>query len=61
MLTEIAKFREAESSLPCFNFLFNLCGWTLVTAATTGLLNQPRIIGDGDCGEIGGIKTGKGN
>jgi hypothetical protein len=25
------------------------------TAATTGLLYQPRMIGDGDCGEIGGI------
>jgi hypothetical protein len=31
------------------------------TAAATGLLYQPRMIGDDDCGEIGGMKidTGK--
>jgi hypothetical protein len=29
------------------------------TAATTGLLYQPRMIGD--CGEIGGMKIGTGN
>jgi hypothetical protein len=34
-------------------FFFNLCGGTLGTAATLGLLYQPRMIGDGDCGEIG--------
>jgi hypothetical protein len=34
---------------------------SLGTAATTGLLCQPRMIVDGDCGEIGGIKIGKGN
>jgi hypothetical protein len=28
----------------------------LGTAATTGLLYQPRMIGDGDCGEICRIK-----
>jgi hypothetical protein len=42
-------------------FFFNLCNWTFGTAATTGLLNQPRMIGEGDCGEIGGIKIGRGN
>jgi hypothetical protein len=26
------------------------------TAAITGLLYQPQMIGDGDCGEIGGMK-----
>jgi hypothetical protein len=40
---------------------FNLCGETLDTAATTGLLYRPRIIDDGDCGEIGGIKISRGN
>jgi hypothetical protein len=30
---------------------FYLCGGTLGTAATTGLLYQPRMIGEGDCGE----------
>jgi hypothetical protein len=33
----------------------------LGTAATTGLLYQPRMIGEGDCGDICGIKIGRGN
>jgi hypothetical protein len=33
----------------------------LGTAATTGLLYQPEMIDDGDCGKIGGIKLGRGN
>jgi hypothetical protein len=41
--------------LKSISFL-NLCGGTLDIAATTGLLYQPRVIGDGDCGEIGGLK-----
>jgi hypothetical protein len=49
-------------SLPeCATFFFNLWGGTWGTAATTDLLYQPRMIGDGDCEEIGGIKTGRGN
>jgi hypothetical protein len=32
-------------------FFFNSRGGTLGTAAITGLLYQPRTIGDGDCGE----------
>jgi hypothetical protein len=40
---------------------FKLCGGTLGTAATTGLLYQPRMIGYGDCGEIGGMKNGGGS
>jgi hypothetical protein len=31
------------------------------TAATTGLLYQPQMIGNGDCGEIGGMKIGRKN
>jgi hypothetical protein len=42
-------------------FFLNYWGGTLGTAATTGLLYQLRMIGDGDCGEIGGIKIGRGN
>jgi hypothetical protein len=38
-----------------------LCGGTLSTAATTGLLYQPWMIGEGDCGEIGGMNIGRGN
>jgi hypothetical protein len=30
-------------------------------AVTTGLLYQPQMIYDGDCGEIGGMKIGRGN
>jgi hypothetical protein len=33
----------------------------LGTAATTGLLYQPQMIDDGDCGAIGGMKIGRGN
>jgi hypothetical protein len=33
----------------------------LGTAATSGLLYQPQMIDDGDCGEIGGLKMGRGN
>jgi hypothetical protein len=35
--------------------------WDLVTytAATSGLLYQPQMIGEGDCGAIGGIKIGR--
>jgi hypothetical protein len=42
-------------------FFFNSWDGTFGTAATTGLLYQPRMIGDGDCGEIGGMKIGRGN
>jgi hypothetical protein len=49
------------NSIKFFSFFFYLCGETLGTAATTGLLYQPRLIGDGDCGEIGGMKVGRGN
>jgi hypothetical protein len=40
---------------------FKLGGGTLGTAATTGLLYQPQMTGDGDCGETGGMKIGRGN
>jgi hypothetical protein len=33
----------------------------LGTAATTGLLYQPQMIDDGDYGETGGMKIGRGN
>jgi hypothetical protein len=56
---------KAEGSHNCHRtikpFFFNLCGGTLGTAATTGLLYQPQMIGDGDRGEIGEIKIGRGN
>jgi hypothetical protein len=53
---------EVSCSGSCVGFFFfNLCGGALGTAATTGLLYQPQMIGDGDCGEIGGMKIGRGN
>jgi hypothetical protein len=33
----------------------------LHTVATTGLLYQSQMMDDGDCGEIGGMKIGRGN
>jgi hypothetical protein len=33
----------------------------LGTAATFGLLYQPQMIDDGDCGAIGGMKIARGN
>jgi hypothetical protein len=52
---------EAGSYTTNHEFFFYLCGGILGTAATTGLLYQPRMLGDGDCGEIGGMKIGRGN
>jgi hypothetical protein len=53
------KKHTADSKQNLTAFFFNLCGGTLGTAATIGLLYQPRMISDG--GEIGGIKIGRGN
>jgi hypothetical protein len=33
----------------------------LGTAANSGLLYQPQMVGEGDCGAIGGMKIGRGN
>jgi hypothetical protein len=46
---------------PRFFYNYYLWGGTFGTEATTGLLHQPRVIGDGDCGEIGGMMIGRGN
>jgi hypothetical protein len=53
---------------PLYNsiiYFINILRWVrlcpLGTAATLGLLYQPQIIADGDCGAVGGIKTGRGN
>jgi hypothetical protein len=55
------KIKMENLLLLNISFFFNLCGGTLCTAATTGLLYQPRMIGDGDCEEIGGMNIGRGN
>jgi hypothetical protein len=49
--------RRKPATMPIF--VLNLCGGTLGTAVTTGLLYQPRMIGNGDCGEIGELKIGR--
>jgi hypothetical protein len=46
-----------------FFFSFGV-GWDwvqLLRRSLIGLLYQPRMIGDGDCEQIGGMKIGKGN
>jgi hypothetical protein len=47
------------------NQKFSFSSWVrlspLVTAATTGLLYQPRLTDDGDCGAIGGKRIDRGN
>jgi hypothetical protein len=60
--TTLDAYEEPVFMESIFNnppFFLNLCGGTLGTAATTGLLYQPRMIGDG--GEIGGMKIARGN
>jgi hypothetical protein len=41
------------------NLISGLGLWVL--RPLTGLLYLPRMIDDGDCGEIGGMKIGRGN
>jgi hypothetical protein len=42
------------------NFFFLFVRLEFGSAATTGVLYQPRMMGDGDCGEIGGMKIVQG-
>jgi hypothetical protein len=47
-----------------YNFFLTLSGTRLSplgSEATTGLLYQPQLIDDGDCGAIGGMKIGRRN
>jgi hypothetical protein len=53
--------KDPHLTSPLIKLNLNLSGGTLGTAATAGPLYQPQMIGDGDCGEIGGIKIGRGN
>jgi hypothetical protein len=55
--------KRTQTSMHCYLFII-LNGVRLSphgTAATTGLLYQPLMIDDGDCGSIGGMKIGRGN
>jgi hypothetical protein len=50
-----------EFGIGVFNF-FLICAVGLwVLRPLTGLLYQPRMIGESDCGEIGGMKIGRRN
>jgi hypothetical protein len=59
IVTIIVVIIITDYSIIIMIIFFNLCCGTLDTAATTGLLYQPRMIGDGDYGEIGGMKIGR--
>jgi hypothetical protein len=59
-LKQIPKLVSTNFQL-FFIFLSGVRLSPLVTAATTGLLYQPRRIDDGDCGAINGMKIGRGN
>jgi hypothetical protein len=49
-------------SLEIIFFIINGVGLSpLGTAATSGLLYKPQMIDEGDCGEIGGMRIGRGN
>jgi hypothetical protein len=50
---------QVDNASYLLTYFLNLCGRTLGTAATIGLLYQPRMLGEGDCGGIGGIKIGR--
>jgi hypothetical protein len=60
----LSQFKERELLKLKFlglKLFFYQWGGIFGTAATTGLLYQPQMIGDGDCGEIGGMKIGREN
>jgi hypothetical protein len=53
-----------NDSISQYNFFLFLVGVRLSplgTVATPGLLCQPQMIDDGDCGAVGGMKIGRGN
>jgi hypothetical protein len=55
----IPVYKNSDKS--CCSILSELRPSPLGTSPLTGLLYQPRMIDDGDCGATGGMKTGRGN
>jgi hypothetical protein len=51
----------ALTNTDIYFFIASGVGLSPCTAATSGLLYQPQMIGEGDCGAIGGMKIGRGN
>jgi hypothetical protein len=61
ILDKLIQWTPSEHSRITFRRIFiKFVRWVLGTAATIGLLYQPLMIGDGDRGEIGGMKIGRG-
>jgi hypothetical protein len=60
VITANEKYYESSLLQGLIVFFIILSGvrQSLGTATTTGPLYQPQKIGDGDCGEIGGMKIG---
>jgi hypothetical protein len=58
-----SRNQNRDTYLICFFFIIlsEVRLSSLGTAATTGLLYQPQMIYDADCGAIGGMKIGRGN
>jgi hypothetical protein len=63
----VVKFLDFYGScgfLVGFFFQFPGVGWDwvhLVRRSLIGLLHKPRMIDDGECGAVGGIRIGRGN
>jgi hypothetical protein len=65
----LSPCRESNAGLPVrspplYYFFIIVSGVRLNplgSAPTTGLLYQPQMIDEGECGEIGGLKIGRGN
>jgi hypothetical protein len=53
--------RDSNWDAPYIFSYYYYWGGTFGTVANTGLMYQPRMIGDGVCEEIGGMKVGRGN
>jgi hypothetical protein len=60
VVTEMLELQQGSISI-FFIIVSGVRLSPLGTEATTGLLYQPQMIDDGDCGEIGGMKIGRGN
>jgi hypothetical protein len=60
MNNQIFRYNLFTVLADIYIFLISLVG-LCVLRPLTGPLYQPPMIGDGDCGQIGGMKIGRGN
>jgi hypothetical protein len=56
-----SRLHISETTALSNEFFLILSGVRMSTAAIIGLLYQPQMIVDGDCGAIGGMNIGRGN